>query len=80
MTQVIAILRDPDTGDAAVHRTEYLYEAEAAEHYWTEGNFACDCNRSDIIRRANGLPVLRPTICGRRIILEALFYDGERIA
>jgi hypothetical protein len=75
---VIAILRDPDTGDAVVHHAEYPYEAEFCEFYWAEGNMACDCNRKKLIDRAGALPEMS-TSCGNRIILEAIYFDGVKL-
>ncbi len=81
MAIVTAILRDPDTGDACVYSAPYPYEAEVAEFYWTEGNMSCDCNKRLILRRANLVPEEREGgHCGDRILLDALFYGGERIA
>ena len=45
------------------------YLAESAEYMFTEGNYACDCNRSLFIRRQYGEGSLPELKCGYEIEL-----------
>lgn len=48
---------DTATGDARDYRMENMLEPEDGDFWWTEGNFACDCNRGASFLRASGVEV-----------------------
>jgi hypothetical protein len=53
-------------------------EAAGIEFMWTEGNYACDCNRRLFIARELGEP--EPAVdapCGHSIVLEKIEIDGD---
>lgn len=47
----------------------YEYPADSAEYMFTDGNYGCDCNRSDFIREAN--PDFPNCDCGHLITLKS---------
>ena len=51
------------------------YPAEHAEWMFTEGNYACDCNRSLFIRRQHGKTAMPELKCGEQI--ELIDYHVE---
>lgn len=47
----------------------YEYPEDSAKHYFTEGNFSCDCNRSLAIQREYGENAIDELPCGNKIKL-----------
>ena len=45
MTTVGALLLEPNSGLVKLHVAEY-HDWDTAEFMWTDGNYACDCNRT----------------------------------
>jgi len=71
----IARLFDPATGKRVeVRETFKDYDYDAADFMWTEGNYACDCNRRLFMARALGAeePKDPNNPCGNSIVLEKL--------
>jgi len=55
----------------------YGYPEESAEYMFTEGNYACDCNRSLFLMRAYGVNI-EELNCGDEITMEN--FRVERVA
>ena len=55
LMQVIVRLRILDGREFDVHTEVDAKYADSQEFYWTEGNAACDCNRSLYLNREHGL-------------------------
>lgn len=73
----VAHLFDPSTGiRVAVRETFKDYTELAADFMWTEGNYACDCNRRLFMARALGTdePKDPNNQCGNSIVLEKLEF------
>lgn len=47
----------------------YEYPVESAIYMFTEGNYSCDCNRSDFIRKKYGEDEIEELPCGEEIKL-----------
>ena len=54
------------------------YPADSAEWMFTEGNYACDCNRSLFIRRQYGEDAMPELKCGDEIELIDYQIDERR--
>jgi hypothetical protein len=77
-------LRDIATGATVVYVDTWCLTLDGLEYIWTEGNYACDCNRELFFRRALGETPgsdLREFHCGDgvRYALDWLEVDGERV-
>ena len=55
----------------------YEYDDESAEYMFTMGNYACDCNRSLIIRRQYGKDAIPELGCGDEIELVGWHIEYE---
>lgn len=53
-------LRNNATGEIRTVRFDFEYD----EYSWTDGNFGCDCNRSDFFAEAGGEEVDDQSPCG----------------
>lgn len=55
---------------------------ESSDYLWTEGNFACDCNRAQFFAHAAGEPDVEGRECSDELFtaIEAVLPDGRRIA
>jgi hypothetical protein len=51
--QYFVALRHNPTGNIRVYREDSIWN-DTAQFLWTEGNFACDCNRHMMFKRAAG--------------------------
>jgi hypothetical protein len=84
---VVARLRLPDGRLFDCHSTVESQHADTQESWWTEGNGACDCNRSLELNRAHGLKLGIPDDddevpclpCGNTIMLVSLTVDGKTL-
>lgn len=61
--KIDAHITDVKTGETALYRDDYdntgsdMFSAEECiEYMWSEGNYACDCNRELFFAAAKGLP------------------------
>lgn len=53
MTTLAVHLRDTETGDAGVLQMEYADERlDGLPYHFGEGNYSCDCNRSNFLADA----------------------------
>lgn len=52
---------------------------EQAEYLWTEGNWACDCNRALAFARAAGEPDPEPRPCGSVAFRAVSIRMGEAV-
>ena len=82
MLPVVATLRLPDGRVFNVHAECDGVEGE--RYYWTDGNNACDCNRTLYLNREYGLGLVgEPDVdcwpCGNTIELVALTVDGKDV-
>lgn len=81
MTYTVAI-RNNATGEIRM-QPEDLDWHEASLFWWTEGNFACDCNRGNEWHRAGGVAEddLPESMCGdaKFSVLYAEFPNGSKI-
>jgi len=72
---VLVSLRDTVTGDTRVYASEGLWDEGGFNDFiWSEGNFACDCNRSRFLwdDDARHLP------CGvKRIVIDKIVAPGS---
>jgi hypothetical protein len=48
------LIRKNDTGEERTYRSDDVEWDDTTEFFWTEGNFACDCNRHLSFLRAGG--------------------------
>jgi hypothetical protein len=73
-----AVLYDKEKAKTiSVHDDWKSGNTEGLEFMWTEGNFACDCNRALLIAREQGLPDPdRPCGNTRYILLGLYTEDG----
>lgn len=53
MSKVIRIT-DTLTGETRTFTDEYWTDDDLGDFIWTEGNYACDCNRALFFKRAIG--------------------------
>ena len=63
---VIAEIRENSTGEVREYRTKDIlrdFESEPSEFTWSDGNYACDCNRALFFARANNEPEDWETSC-----------------
>ncbi|QYW02175.1 hypothetical protein CPT_Sonora_074 [Stenotrophomonas phage Sonora] len=73
------LLRDNQTGKTKA--VEHEADAWAdIEYLWTEGNYACDCNRGLLFNRVRGVEDV-PRACGSEQfdIIEVTGPDGFRV-
>lgn len=51
-------LRKNETGEIRRHRDDYFESSpdRESDYIWTEGNYACDCNRALFFARAHNEP------------------------
>jgi hypothetical protein len=73
-------IRNNETGETRTYHND-LGWGEATEFIWTEGNYACDCNRHLFFERSNGgTPDVMSGECGdsKYTVIEAIFPDGKR--
>jgi hypothetical protein len=55
--QVIAIIRNNETGEMVEYATELPWvEGGPDTGIWSDGNYACDCNRSNFFHDVKGIP------------------------
>lgn len=80
MAHVVVKLRDTQTGDQGVYEHETEPDADGTfdgtEFLWTDGNFACDCNRLLFIARALGRPDPDVTCGDSRVEIIEATIDG----
>lgn len=48
------LIRNLETNEVRVYEESCDWEGEGSVYLWTEGNFACDCNRHLFFERAGG--------------------------
>ena len=77
--KIVAVLYDPKTCKTVRYVQEATDEATevGTEFLWTEGNFACDCNRSAFMYP--GLSYEDHYACGDTIQLKHLWFDVVKI-
>ncbi|CAN5816701.1 hypothetical protein BH20PSE1_BH20PSE1_01400 [soil metagenome] len=81
MTGYRVLLRNNQTGEERWFQDPLPWE-DHTEFMWTEGNYACDCNRHLSFERAGGRePADEEGKCGteRYTALYAEFPDGARV-
>lgn len=54
LTGYRVLLRDNQTGEERWWKEDDLLWEEHSDYLWTEGNYACDCNRQLFFERAGG--------------------------
>jgi len=65
--EIIVQIRDNQTGEMREYRTEDLMEEGESvpnDFIWSEGNYACDCNRLLFFLRANDEEEPKEMVCG----------------
>jgi hypothetical protein len=73
---VTALLRDP-AGVEREYSTEWDESGrDIVEFMWSDGNYACDCNRSLFLYNWDAT---RDIPCGNTIVYLSLKIDGEEI-
>lgn len=79
-------IEDTRTGKTRTYAMwQALHDGEFSDFVWTEGNFACDCNRFLFFQYANGLGVDEvddedgPCGDGRYLILSLVDADSGRV-
>jgi len=77
MAKVVVTLKDLENGNIDTYEEDYKYDEEGCEFMWSEGNFACDCNRHAFMY---GNEEEYPCNVGanRFVVLEVL-YDGKKL-
>jgi hypothetical protein len=76
----LVALENSMTGEVRFYRQDFYWD-DFAEFMWTEGNFACDCNRAMMFQRANGEEATWDHPCGD-VLYTALYAqlpDGTKI-
>ncbi len=78
---VAAVLRKNITGEVRTYTTDVPEEyADGQEFLWTEGNYACDCNRELFFERAGGNHDFDSESCGdERFELVSLTINGKQV-
>lgn len=81
---VVARLRLPDGREFDCHTDCLDQYADGQLFWWTDGNGACDCNRSTYLNREHNLGLVSPELegcleCGDTITLVSLSVDGKEI-
>jgi len=74
------LLRNNETGEEVTYT--HSVEWDDVSHYlWTDGNYACDCNRSDFFAQAKGIPEDPSKGCGhdKYSAFYATLANGERV-
>lgn len=75
------LLRDMETGKEGWVTDTYPddYPDESIDFMWTDGNYACDCNRGDFLARALGEPEPEPALscAGSRIAVMDATLNGQ---
>ena len=71
-------LFDTETGERAVYDPGIEYDGwdEDDEFLWSEGNYACDCNRGHFFARALGRPDISLPCRGERMCIEKIVERG----
>lgn len=65
MTETLNVtIRKNDTGETRAYQSEHDCTGEHADYIWSEGNYACDCNRSLFFQRAGGVVAPESGQCG----------------
>lgn len=79
----VLVLKDLKTGETQDIDLGGAWTDPVTEYCWTEGNFACDCNRHLFFMRAQGIepPEDEDRPCGddQYIIVEVRGPNGERL-
>lgn len=72
------ILRDARTGEQATVDMPTSTWGEAEEFLWSDGNFACDCNRASLFAQASGREPADDRPCGmeRYVAIKRVMPDG----
>lgn len=77
---LVAVLYDPATDRRVEHREDLDEKyVDGQEFMWTEGNYACDCNKRLVMGRALGESDPDAGQCGDTIVLERLTVNGELV-
>lgn len=83
--KVIAHIKRLSDSEIAVHEqiwepsVQGPYEPSDAEFMWSDGNYACNCNRTLFFARARGLSEPVELICGRDWFHVRVWADGELV-
>ncbi len=76
----LVAIRCNTTGEIRMYREDLAWDDVQSDWEWTEGNSACDCNRSMYFQRAGGEDPIWDSPCGdnRYSALYALLPDGTK--
>lgn len=70
-------IRDNSTGEIVDHADTGSFEdGEFQDFLWSEGNYACDCNRTLFFYRAKGLDDPDDEQCGEEAYSIQIICDG----
>lgn len=79
-------LLDTVTGERMIHHDAYGYDEEDppgvySDFMWSEGNYACDCNRGLFFERARGKEVVDSPCGSGRFVVEKIIRlsDGKTV-
>jgi hypothetical protein len=73
-------LRDTVTGTAGVHVQAWPHDDDALRYQFTDGNYGCDCNRSNFLCEAGGDDLDLPCNgAANRIIVEKIEDEHGRV-
>lgn len=80
MSGAFITIRHNATGEVRRYRDDHFdpNPESASEFLWTEGNYACDCNRAILFARAGSEDDDPERTCGHKMfhVIEAVCDDG----